>query len=95
MTERQFERYLLKQDNDSLLKIRTEIDRIINSRNDEFFKMHLKTEHQRYVIQQTQIQGGQAFQTCHEVCDALRYFNEPARHRQDAELRACNGHAQH
>ena len=50
MTDRQFERYLLKQDNDRLLKIRTEIDRIINSRNDEFFKMHLRTEHQRYII---------------------------------------------
>jgi len=50
MTDRQLERYLLKQNNDRLLEIRIEIDRIINSRNDEYFKMHLKTEHQRAVI---------------------------------------------
>lgn len=50
MTQRQFERYLLNQDNNRLFEIRTEIDRIINSRNDDFFKMHLRTEHQRAII---------------------------------------------
>lgn len=50
MTNRQIERYLLKQSNNRLFEIRVEIDRIINSRNDQFFKMNLRTEQQRVII---------------------------------------------
>ena len=50
MTDRQIERYLLKQSNNRLFELRVEIDRIINSRNDEFFKMNLRSEDQRAII---------------------------------------------
>ena len=41
---------MLKQSNNRLFEIRVEIDRIINSRNDQFFKMNLRTEEQRAII---------------------------------------------
>jgi chromosomal replication initiation ATPase DnaA len=72
MNDRQIERYLLNQSNNRLFEIRVEIDRIINSRNDEFFKMHLKTEHQRYVIKAAADYWGVPF----EAAYSKRRFGE-------------------